>query len=238
MTTSTDVRRPAHAEAGPADLRRSARYLAALLMPIGPAAVALLRYNLPTFTSGDAEDAVAAVYAHPGAQSLVLWMGLAAALTLVPGVYAVGRLTHRQAPRLTAAALLLLVPGYLALSLMLGSDLMLWTSAQAGIPQSQAMALYEATHPTTDIALGVFVLGHVVGTVLLGIALFRTRLVARWVAVLLAVSQPLHFVAAVVVGSPTLDLVAWCLTAFGMTAAAFAVLRTPDAQWDLPPLTS
>ncbi len=238
MTTSTSAAtdgRRATTGAGTGDLRRATRYLLAALMPIGPAAVALLRYQLPYLTTNDAKEAVAAVYADPGAESLVVWLGLVAVLTLVPGVYALVRLTRRRAPRLTFAAALLLVPGYLTMGFLLASDLILWAGAHTGVPQAQVAAMYEATHPAILVSGGVFVLGHVLGNVLFGIVLWRTRQVPRWIALGLAVSQPLHFVAAVIVGSPTLDLIAWGLTAVGMAAAALAVVRTSDGDWDLPP---
>lgn len=55
--------------------------------------------------------------------------GFAAVLTLVPGVLWVGRLTRRHAPRLTAAALLLVVPGYLSLGWFASTDTLLWAGA-------------------------------------------------------------------------------------------------------------
>lgn len=223
--------------AGPADLRRSTRWLAALVIPIGPAAVAVLRFVLPYFTADDPATIVQSVVAHPGRQSLVLWLGFVATLTLVPAVLWVGRLTRRRAPRVTAAALLLVVPGYLSLSWLAGSDVLLWIGAGQGVDASILVPMYQAAHPTSNIAAGLFVLGHVVGTVLLGIAMWRSRAVPRWAALMTLVSQPLHFVAAVIVVSPSLDLVAWGMNAIGFAAAAIAVLRLPDHGWDLPPLS-
>ena len=117
----------------PTDSRRRTRWLAALLIPIGPAAVAVLRFVLPYSTVDDGATIVNKVAAHPEAQSLVLWLGFLAVLTLVPGALWVGRLTRRRAARLTAAALLLLVPGYLSLGWLIGRDLLLWGGVQAGI---------------------------------------------------------------------------------------------------------
>ncbi|MEV6108667.1 DUF4386 family protein [Streptomyces sp. NPDC051940] len=216
------------------DLRRASRWLAAALIPLGPAAVAVLRYALPYFTADDSAATVREAAAHEGRQSLVLWCGYAAVLTLVPAVLWVGRLTRRRAPRLTAAALLLLVPGYLSLGWMAGADALLWSGARADLPQDAFVRLYDAVHPTTDIAVIVFVLGHLVGTVLLGIALWRTRAVPRWAAVLVVGCQPLHL-ASVVAGVPALDLFAWGLNAAGFAAASAAVLRTPDEEWDVAP---
>ena len=79
-------------------------------------------------------------------------------------------------------------------------------------------------------------MGHILGTVLLGVAAYRTRLMPRPVAVALAASQVVHLVA--VIGElPWLDLLAWGTTAIGMAFLADKVLRTSDADWDLPPLS-
>lgn len=114
-----------HADAVPiaarADLRRVGRWLTAILIPVGPAAVGLLRFVLPYDTVDDGATIVAKVAANPGAQSLVLWLGLVATLTLALGALWVGRLTRRHTPMLTAAALVLLVPGYLSLAWLVPS---------------------------------------------------------------------------------------------------------------------
>ncbi|HUG85031.1 MAG TPA: hypothetical protein VMM13_10725 [Euzebya sp.] len=219
-----------------ADLRRRTRWLAALIMPIGPTAVAVLRFQLPYFTADGGADVAASVIVDTGGQSLVLWMGLVAIMTLVPGVLWVGRLTRRHHPRLTATAMLMLVPGYLSLSWLIAQDILLWTGAREGIDAVALGGMYETWHPTSVIAAGLFVLGHVIGTVILGIALWRSRTVPRVAAAMTAVSQPLHFIAAVVLVSPGLDLVAWGMNAVGFAAAAVAVVRLADDDWDLPPV--
>jgi hypothetical protein len=53
----------------------------------------------------------------------------------------------------------------------------------------------------------------------------------------MAVSQFVHL-AAVIGGWPVVDLLAWTTTAVGMAFLARVVLRTPDDEWDLPPLPS
>ena len=190
---------------------------------------------LPYFSATTPEETAADVIAAEGQQSAVLWLGLLAAFTLLPGVLAVGRLTRRGAPRLTAAAMLLVVPGYLALTYMIGTDLVLWTGARAGLDASTLAELATTVHPSSDVALGVFVLGHVIGTVLLGLAMLRSRTVPVWAAIVTAVSQPAHFVAFVVLGSPALDCAAWTANGIAFAVAAVAILRMPDDEWDLPP---
>lgn len=218
------------------DLRHASRILAAIVLPVGPLAVAGVRYLLPYFSATTPRETAATVLAAEGRQSAVLWLGLIATFTLLPGVLAVGRLTRREAPRMTAAAMLLVVPGYLALTYMLGSDLVLWTGARAGLDESALAGLAGTFHPTSDIATGVFVLGHVVGTVLLGVALLRADAVPTWAAIVTMVSQPAHFVALVILGSPALDTAAWAANGVAFAVVGVAILRTPDDEWDLPPV--
>lgn len=220
----------------PTDLRRSSRWLAALLLPVGPIAVAVLRFILPYRTIDDSGAVVAGVAGRPDTESAVLWLAFIATFTLVPAVLWVGRLTRRRAPRLTAAAVLLAVPGYLALTWMISRDLLLWSGVQAGLDAGALVRLDGAAHPTTALAAGIFVLGHVLGSVLLGLALWRSRAVPAWAAALMLVSQPLHFLAAVILASPPVDLMAWGLNAVAFVVVARAILRLSDQDWDLPPV--
>jgi hypothetical protein len=218
-----------------ADLRRASRLLAALVLPIGPLAVAGLRYLLPYFNASTPRETATDVLAAQGRQSAVLWLGLIATFTLLPGVLAVGRLTRRGAPRMTAAAMLLVVPGYLALTYMIGSDLVLWTGARAGLDPSALAELAGTIHPSSNVAAVVFVVGHVIGTVLLGLALLRSHTVPVWAAILTVVAQPMHFVAFLILGSPALDCASWTANSVAFAVVAIAILRMPDDEWDLPP---
>ena len=70
---------------------------------------------MPYKTTDSGTEIVHQVAAHQTAQTAVVWLGFIASLTLVPAVLCAGRVTRREAPRLTAAAMLLLVPAYLAI---------------------------------------------------------------------------------------------------------------------------
>jgi hypothetical protein len=216
------------------DARTASRWLAAIVLPIGPAAVALLRYWLPYDTVDDSSTIVSKVMADLGAASLVLWLGFIAILTLVPAAFAVGRLTRRRAPWLTAISLFLLVPGYLSLGWLEGGDQSLWAGPESGLDAGAVTRLYDTMHPTSDLAGVFFVVGHVLGTILLGVALWRTRVIAKWAALAVIVSQPIHFVAAVIVPNHTVDLIGWGLQAVGFAAVGWAILHLRDDEWDLP----
>lgn len=228
--TGTTVR-----TASGADVRRSSRWFAAALLPVGPAAIAVLRLVLPYDTPDDGATLARKVLAEPGRMSLAIWLSLVGVLTLVPAALFVGRLTRRRAPRLTTAALFLLIPGYLVLPWLGSGDGLLWSGAKAGLDADTLARLYDALHPSVGLSVGIYVLGHVAGTVLLGLALWRTEVVGRWAAVLVIVSQPLHAVAALVLTDHVVDFASWGMQAVGFAAVAVAIVRLPDAEWDLPP---
>jgi hypothetical protein len=181
------------------------------LLPIGPVAIAVLRLILPYDTTDDPTTMLQKVAAAPDTQNWVVWLGFVAMLTLAPAVLWIANVTREHAPKLTTAAVVLLVPAYLSLGLLVAED---------------AAALNGDTiaHPVLTSATAVFVAGHVIGTVLLGAAMWQAGL-PRWAAVATAISQPLHFVAAVVITSHELDFAAW-----GLNAAGFAALAITARQ--------
>jgi hypothetical protein len=127
----------------------------------------------------------------------------------------------------------LLVPGYLSLAWVAARDGVLWAGVHQGIDVATLTRIYSAVHPSSGIAEGLFVVGHVLGTVLLGVAMWRSRAVPRWAAAMTLVSQPLHLFAAVVLVSHALDLGAWSLNAVGFAAAAAAYVRIPYDDGEL-----
>jgi hypothetical protein len=225
MSTTYDT-----VKAGP-DLRWRGRTLAAVLLPVGPLAVAVLRFVLPYETTDSSREVVHEVAASQSTQSAVVWLGFVASLTLVPAVLAAAKIARSASPRLTAAAVALLVPAYLSLAWITSSDAAVLFSVRHGLSVADAADSYESLHPVMLVAGVIFVIGHVLGTVLLGCALWRGGAVPRGVALAIIVSQPLHFVAAVILSSHWLDLFAWGLNAAGFAVIALVVLRMSDEEW-------
>jgi hypothetical protein len=221
----------------PTDLRVHSRWLAAILMPIGPLAVAVLRFILPYNTTDSAAVAVAKVASHPSQERAVLWLTVVAFLTLVPGAFAAIKLASRRAPVLAAVAACLLIPGYLSLVGVALIDNVALAGVTHHVNQASVTTVADLVNklPTTSLLSAIFVAGHLIGTVVLAFALRRARAVPTAGWVILGLSQPVHFVAAIS-GNHVLDLVGWTMTAIGMGFAAVAVTRTRDDDWDLPPL--
>ena len=216
------------------DTRTVRRVGGAMLMPVGPLAVAIVRLILPYYTTDDSTTVIGKVAAHLASQDAVIWLSLLMTLTLVPSVLAAGRVTVRRAPVLTTIAWTLLVPGFVALMFTEGDPTY---RALAAVDPAHGAAIIDAINkePGTAIGLVVFIVAHVVGIVVLGVAALRSRTVPTVIGWLLIASQPVHFVFAVIAPNRPLDAAAWLLTTVGFAFLARTALRTADDDWDLPP---
>lgn len=215
------------------DTRTFRRIVAAVLLPLGPLAVAILRGILPYSTSDDTGEMISHTAAGLGRQDAVLWLSLVAIVALIPSALAAGRLARRGAPVLSLLGIGLLVPAFAMLPFFAG-DPTLRVLAGGVVDPSSAARILDAQNELAPVLIAgvIFVVGHIVGTILIGAALWRARMVPVWAAVALIVSQPLHLVFAVVVPNHLLDGLAWGLTTLGFAVAALRVLRTPNAAWD------
>jgi hypothetical protein len=212
--------------AAPASTDRTAgvRSVAAVVIAAaGPLAIAVLRLILPYDTTDDAAATAAKVAAAPAVEGAVLWLTYLALLTLPLGVLIASRQAMRARPALGAVAAVVAWVGFTSLfaSVAIG-DYLAQGAPTAGTATSTTAALLDAINalPATTTASIVFVAGHILGGILLGVALLRA--IPAWAAVALAVSQPLHLLFAVFIPNHVLDGVAWALTAVGFAAAAIA----------------
>jgi len=199
------------------------------IAPLGPLTMGASLLLSPYGNSGDATVIFDSVAAQPRTVIILGWLSLIIGLTLIPGVIATGWAALQGAPRLATAALLVAVPGWSAGLLFPSADLMATALHTAGVDRATSVttltALVEFNSPALGATVLIFVVAHILGTVLLGLALLRARIVPRVVAILLVLAQPLHFVAFVVLGNTTLDVTASWLTALGFGAAGWTLIR-------------
>lgn len=189
------------------------RLLLILLAAAGPLFVAGLRYLVPYYQANDNAAAAADVASHADAQNLVLWLGLGAMLTLVPGLVALW--PRMPAGRLRDVGFSLALVGYLCIPGLLVTDHVLWLGASQHLSAGSTGQLVDGLHTSALVQMGIFVPTHIIGIVLVGLLALRRHLVPGPVAWLLMVSQPLHL-AAIISGLPVVDLLAWTLTGIGM----------------------
>jgi hypothetical protein len=215
------------------DVRRFQRIVAAAVLLVPATTVAIGRL----FVTDDSNTrrALDLVAADPGRQFTLTLLSFFAILTFVPALLAAGRLAKRRRPVLTMIALGVNLVGYLSAWAFPALNNMYFAGATLPVEQRDgAAALIDAmwAHGFLSISAMLMVIGHVLGAILLALALRGSIPNVGWVAMI--VSQPAHL-AFVVFPLPVIDALAWGLIALAFAFCAVAVLRTPDDEWDLPP---
>jgi hypothetical protein len=219
------------------DVRTARRVIAAAVMVLPATCIAIGRLVAPGLTTESTAELLDVVAANPGRQLASVLLGSLAMLTLVPAFLAAARLARTRRPVLATVAAGVNLVAYLGVGLSFGAvDNLALVGGLLPVEQrGSAAALIDAFSASGVFSLSValFVFGHILGAVLMGLALRGSIPAAGWIA--MAISQPLHFVCFVVLQNAVLDAMAWGLTAFAFVVCAVAVLRTPNDAWDLPP---
>jgi hypothetical protein len=210
----------------------SRRFGAAALV-IGPLGLVLGSLFAVAGDDDSVPVALARIAAHPAGQRAVIICDLLAAF-MVPAVLSLMRLTRQRAPRLTLAGGAVAFTGWLAGLISLGASDLLYDHAAQLPDHASAITLVHAV--TSDAAFvipeALFLIGHTLGLLLLGIALWRTRAVPRWAAALTGLASVLQFP---VHDQAVLSACAFGLLLIGMAACAVALLHTPDEPgWATP----
>jgi len=169
---------------------------------------------------------LAKIAAHPAGERGVIVCDLLVAF-MVPAVLYLMRLAGPRAPRLTLVGGTVAFGSWLAGLVSLGASDLLYDHAAQLPDRASAVALVHAI--TGDAAFVIpevlFVVGHVVGLLLLGIALWRSRAVPRWAAALVGLASILQFP---VHDQAALSACAFGLLLIGMAACAVTLLRAPS----------
>lgn len=217
------------------DLRTFWRTALAVLAPLPVLALALEMLVVPWPVGANLVTAIAGAADAPGRAQASLWLSLFYALTVLPATMAVLWTGRRAAPKLTLAAGVLLIPAFSAS--LASNDLIAVVAARGGLDPAAIAAIDDLVqaNPWVGIQFVVFLLGQTVGFVLLGLALWRARVVPGWVAVVLGLSGPAHLL---MPGGNAGAAAAWVMTAIGYAGASASLIRTRDADFDLPPGTA
>ena len=112
--------------------------------------------------------------AHPGFSMITMWIGLVLAPTCIAGVVAVGWLSRRRVPILTTIGLILAVVGYtcLAVGNTFGELSTALVASHPEFDRATAYALGAGLElgPVSNLTGTLFVFGHLIGTIILGLA--------------------------------------------------------------------
>lgn len=223
----------------PRDLRGFWRILTALVVTAGPASILLMRAIMPYWTSDDAATLVAKSLENPETMNLILWLGLLATPVLLGGVLGAAYVARRGAPVLAAVGAVLCFVGWSQGGATVNADYLVTQLGKSGFAPAEIVTIGDALQ-TGAIAIAsglIWLAGHIVGMIIIAIALGRAGIVKWWVAIALMVSQPFHFIAAVIIPSRLLDVtLGWGLTTLASLVVSLAILRLSNDEWDLNPL--
>jgi len=218
------------------DVRSFQRYAAAVIMLVPATCVAIGR--LFQTDDSDTRRTLDLIAANPDRQFIFALLGFIGLVTVVPAFLAAASLSRRRRPVLTTVALAVNLMAYLGAFAMSAIDNLYLIGASLPADQRDVAAIVIDKMWSTGIpgvSTNLFVLGHILGAILMGLALRGSIATVGWLAMLL--TTPMHVLAFVVLQIPALDLAAWMLMTLAFVCCAIKIIKTTNDEWDLPPLT-
>ncbi|MFJ3303300.1 hypothetical protein ACIPSA_09290 [Streptomyces sp. NPDC086549] len=194
MTTTPPRAHAAVTETGSG--RGLGRTLMGVTAVLGPVLLAVAVGIVPYGTGDSSKEMVKDIAAHRTVTELSLWGWLFGSIALMAGILLVGLLAMRHSPKLGLWGLLLFGTGILAISATPSMDVVTLGGLGKGVGQDALTRTADGTLalPVVGVPTLYFVAAHVVGAILLGVALLRGRVIPAWAAWLLIVSMPLNVV--------------------------------------------
>ena len=218
--------------------RNTARKLAGACLIAAPLALTAATALAPWFVA-DVGDLLAALAANQSALLAADLLVVLAVVLLIPASLGILRALRNRIPRLAPVAVGMFLVGWLFVLGPVMVDRIQLQLALSGMPRDEAVALVRSLETDAGISVifGVFIIGHTLGAILLGIALARARFVPIWAAASIMIAAVLHPIARVGLGSKWLDVVAFALLALGLAVVGVRVLRMSDDEWEPRPDT-
>lgn len=221
------------------DVRSIRRWATAVCMVVGPLAIAVIRGLIPYFTNTNGGAGQVAGYAaHPEVYPAIAVSAFVGVIAMWVGVQGAGRLIQVRSPRLALVAVPLATAGWMMVAVLASGDAVAYQLTRSGIPLSTAGALVDLVSKDlfTQLAFSLFIGGHLIGTLLIGVGLILSRRLPVWAGIAVIGGTVLHPIAYLLLHMQLLDAFSYVVVAVGLAAAAREVLATPNNEWDLPPV--
>jgi len=208
------------------------RKVAGAAMIAAPAVIVVAEILHPKFEM-DAAKQLSIVADNTGRWYAAHALVLVALALVVPAFIGLAHILEATRPTLSHLGLIAFVPGLVVLAALAGMELVLWQIAQPAADRAEMIALAERLDESAGIAaLFVLVLLYPVAWLLVGTGLYLARLVPRWTAVLIALSQPVGFVGELSGAPKWLAVAAQVAFAVGLIPIGIRVLRQSDEAWE------
>jgi hypothetical protein len=170
--------------------------------------------------------ALALAAAHPGAYRFAMVMAMVGSLLMVPATIGAMRLTHRRAARLGLIGGVLVAAGYICYFAMVMADRVTLAMAARGDHLGDYARVLDASLNGGSVVWVylTFLIGNIVGTFLLGLALLRSRSVPAWAGWGVMGWSILHIVG-IAASSEWFEVVGALAQALGFAGVAIYLLR-------------
>jgi hypothetical protein len=184
------------------------------------------------------EPLIASAMAGPTGNTLHFIGAIAASFFLPLGYLGMSLLGMRRAPWLATISAALSLVGWIPWAALMGLDALAYDINQIGsTPQFAALWTHFNSDAVMTIYLVIYVIGHLLSAVLIGIMLGRLRLVPAWAAWAFALTSPLTIVIILVhnlVFQDVLKYLICSLWIIGALPAALAMLTHEDLPQPAP----
>lgn len=207
-------------------VRRVGGVLALILAPWG-FVIANASYAWMIRNGGSDEtgaQALALAATGPDLLRLGIVGGMLGCLLIIPAVMTALSLARRS--RLAFVGGSLMIAGYVCYFGVLLSNMIIIAMAERGGPLADYAAMIDASQADrwAGWVFPIFIVGNLLGTLLFGIGLLRSRTVPIWAAILIMLWPVLH-VSGLIIGGEILEVIGAVLQAIGFAGVAAAVLR-------------
>ncbi|MEU7693716.1 hypothetical protein OHB01_17415 [Microbispora hainanensis] len=207
--------------------------LALFTAPLG-FVVANAAYAWATRAGGDdstGANALALASAHPGLYRLGSLAAMVGSLLMVPAMLGARRLIGDRSRRLGFLGTVLVAAGYICYFAIAFNGIGNVVMAERGDHAADYAAVIDGveSEPTVVWVFPLFALGNLVGTLLLGLALLRARVVPIWAAAGVVAWPPLHVIG-LVTGSEWFEVAGAVTQAAGLAAAGLRLLSAPPGS--------
>jgi hypothetical protein len=217
------------------DGRTLRRWVTAACMIIAPVAVAVVRAVIPYggTPSETLDGYLTPTYVYP----ILAAAEVAAVFTMAFAMLGLGRLIQARTPILALIGTPIATLGWSMIAVLGTMDSVYYELAKVGhgVAIGPSLFVQMQNNSETGLFVGLFILGHLVGTLLLGIGLLVSRRTPIWAGVAVIVGDVLHPFAFLVLRSHALDALAYLIMGAGLAMAARAVLATSNDEWDVAP---
>jgi hypothetical protein len=213
------------------DSRNFTRTLAAISLLVTPVLLLLAQLIGPDL-GGDAADELAAIADDEARYVISGLLFLISPLVFVPGMMGTIRLMRRRGVTLGQVGAALIMFGALLTMAFYGWGAVEYVAAtESGLTRTEMAELFEAAEDSAvgvPIWVGGFFLGLLLGSILLAIALWRSRVVPVWGPIALVLSTVLGFLGEEVV----IGAISFVLLFIGLLPIAQKLLSISDDEWE------